>query len=405
MRLSLSSRVASMGGGGLLGALLVGAILGTSKPANALPAFARQTGLSCEACHFQHFPKLRALGRSFKAHGYSTADQALVTGVGLSLPRNLNATVDFAGTYEDDGATPPARDLPGSLGWDASLLVAGRLGDGIGGLVDLGGAGLNNGKVSFSAPLGGAVVSMTPFMTGEAGPAYGFELLNTGALSLGLPFLNAAGALTGENSNLTVSRPATGISFSGAGDSWFLTYTPFAAGGAGQATGLNWSQYLRAAYTPTLWGWELGLGAGLFAGATQVTNATEAIAVSSLGTQAWFVDGQAQGQLWDRDLGLYALFGVGDLPGPTNLYGGLSDHPSSLAINAEYTLFPPVGVLAGYGHYDRGAGIAAGRYDKIGFGLSGMIQRNILLQPLYEVFYGDARPLDNRLTLTLRSLF
>ncbi len=40
--------------------------IGTS---NALPSYARQTGLSCAACHFS-FPELNSFGRQFKMNGY-----------------------------------------------------------------------------------------------------------------------------------------------------------------------------------------------------------------------------------------------------------------------------------------------------------------------------------------------
>jgi hypothetical protein len=39
--------------------------------ANALPTFARQTGLACSACHTL-FPELGSFGRAFKLHGYTT---------------------------------------------------------------------------------------------------------------------------------------------------------------------------------------------------------------------------------------------------------------------------------------------------------------------------------------------
>ena len=42
----------------------------TSKPANALPSFARQTGQPCGACHVD-FPGLTPFGRQFKLGGYT----------------------------------------------------------------------------------------------------------------------------------------------------------------------------------------------------------------------------------------------------------------------------------------------------------------------------------------------
>jgi hypothetical protein len=50
--------------------LAVGLIALTSEPANAVPSFARQTGLGCGACHTA-FPQLTPFGRRFKLNGYT----------------------------------------------------------------------------------------------------------------------------------------------------------------------------------------------------------------------------------------------------------------------------------------------------------------------------------------------
>jgi hypothetical protein len=47
------------------------ALLLDAGNANALPSFARQTGLACSACHTT-FPELTPFGRAFKMHGYTT---------------------------------------------------------------------------------------------------------------------------------------------------------------------------------------------------------------------------------------------------------------------------------------------------------------------------------------------
>src|SRR5579864_6443105 len=51
--------------------MLFAAILVTAAPrARAVPSFARQTGMACEACHTV-FPELTHFGRVFKANGYT----------------------------------------------------------------------------------------------------------------------------------------------------------------------------------------------------------------------------------------------------------------------------------------------------------------------------------------------
>jgi len=43
-----------------------------SRPADAVPAFAEQTGQPCAACHVGAFgPQLKPYGRDFKLHGYT----------------------------------------------------------------------------------------------------------------------------------------------------------------------------------------------------------------------------------------------------------------------------------------------------------------------------------------------
>jgi hypothetical protein len=57
-----------------------GVALLTAPPAHAVPSFARQTGLSCEACHTV-FPELTHFGRMFKANGYTLTSVPQVQGV------------------------------------------------------------------------------------------------------------------------------------------------------------------------------------------------------------------------------------------------------------------------------------------------------------------------------------
>ncbi len=54
----------------VLGALAGAAALATAMNANAVPSFARQTGLACMACHTV-FPELTPFGRTFKLNGYT----------------------------------------------------------------------------------------------------------------------------------------------------------------------------------------------------------------------------------------------------------------------------------------------------------------------------------------------
>ncbi|MDA3868446.1 MAG: hypothetical protein PF589_00550, partial [Gammaproteobacteria bacterium] len=65
-----------------------------SKTADAVPAFSRQTSMPCMGCHYQSFPALNSIGRSFRADGYTMQGaQPMIEGENLSLPSTLNVSV------------------------------------------------------------------------------------------------------------------------------------------------------------------------------------------------------------------------------------------------------------------------------------------------------------------------
>jgi hypothetical protein len=122
----------------LIGVLVA---IASTPEAFALPAFARQTGMECAACHQQHFPILNNFGRAFKAGGYTMMGaQGLVEGEHLSIPANLNAAILVKIRYVKDNTpgmnptTGPTNTGNGQLqfGDELSLFFAGRLADNFG---------------------------------------------------------------------------------------------------------------------------------------------------------------------------------------------------------------------------------------------------------------------------------
>ena len=76
---------------GLVATLL--AVVLVAPAAQAVPSFARQTGMACEACHTV-FPELTHFGRMFKANAYTLDNLKQVRGVscdqgGDALPGGL----------------------------------------------------------------------------------------------------------------------------------------------------------------------------------------------------------------------------------------------------------------------------------------------------------------------------
>jgi len=72
-----------------LGAVLATAlvVLG-AVPAHAVPSFARQTGVACEACHTQ-FPELTPFGRDFKMNGYIFQTAKEISDIGTKNEKTL----------------------------------------------------------------------------------------------------------------------------------------------------------------------------------------------------------------------------------------------------------------------------------------------------------------------------
>ncbi|HXH64350.1 MAG TPA: hypothetical protein VNH42_02445, partial [Mariprofundaceae bacterium] len=159
----------------------VSAIAVAPNTAQAIPAFARQTGAACYSCHFQSFPALTDFGRSFKRDAFTdVGEEALVEDDNLSIPAVLNATLVLHANYTnmDDNANPAAAAAPGykngtwNLPLEAPLLIAGRVGKNMGAFGEFNGApgganqqAVNNWQVMTSFDMGNFRVGLNAFNT------------------------------------------------------------------------------------------------------------------------------------------------------------------------------------------------------------------------------------------------
>ncbi|HET6907270.1 MAG TPA: hypothetical protein VFH52_10005 [Rhodanobacteraceae bacterium] len=103
--------------------------LAISHSAGAVPAFARQTGQACVACHVS-FPELTPYGRLFKLSGYTIGSR-------LTLPLAFMVQAGDTGVRknrDDQGAqiVPKTHSTQVS---SASLFVAGKINDNVGGWI------------------------------------------------------------------------------------------------------------------------------------------------------------------------------------------------------------------------------------------------------------------------------
>lgn len=139
------------------------AIVGLSNNAYAVPSYARQTGLACEACHTV-FPQLTPFGRIFKASGYTISNTQKVQDVDrikhyvMSLSdvppvaAMAIASTSSAARASDLQSSRTSTDFPQQL----SIFYAGSITDNVGAYIQLtyddqsGNVGIDNTDIRFA---------------------------------------------------------------------------------------------------------------------------------------------------------------------------------------------------------------------------------------------------------------
>lgn len=131
-----------LGGAAASALALVFGLAWGSKPASAVPSFARQTGQPCATCHNGAFPQLTPFGRQFKLNGYTAggtncrdSQAAADAPTQFQIPIAGMVVATFTHTQKGQPATPENRvGQPNGLGTnnnamiqDTSLFVAGQI--------------------------------------------------------------------------------------------------------------------------------------------------------------------------------------------------------------------------------------------------------------------------------------
>ncbi len=301
-------------------AILVLAVAALYMPreASAVPAFARQTGMACTTCHFQHIPTLNAFGRSFKAGGFTqVGGQSMIEGEHLSIPSTLNASIVSKTRFQKrngDNNDPNATAAQKSLNkgeWqfpdEFALLIGGRGGENVGFLLE---ASLKDGdsrftsfKMPFVLDAAGAKVNIIPFTTDALGPAYGIELFNTGAVRHQRPLEHRT--QTSAQQYIGTDGAATGITFAAVHNYFFVNVTEFTRMRGSDATG-PFLNYIRLAATPGVGGWDVGAGVQIWRGTSKSNDTTAA--TTNEHANALAVDAQAQGTVGNMPLGVYVTY-------------------------------------------------------------------------------------------------
>ncbi|HAO92336.1 MAG: hypothetical protein A2X93_08845 [Deltaproteobacteria bacterium GWC2_56_8] len=370
----------------------------TAHEAEAVPAFARQTGLACNTCHFQHFPALNSFGRAFKDGGYTqVGGQSLLEGDLLSVPVVLNASLVTKIRYQKrngDGETGSAVNLnKGEIQFpdEAALLIGGRAGEHIGFLLE---ASLIDSPnfASYKMPIVFNVaetnLSAIPFTTDAAGAAYGYELLNTGAVRM-IRVLEHRSEISGQQ-YIGTSGAATGIAFVASRPIGYINYTAYYPEHGTAAAGplLN---YLRVAATPQVGDWDLGGGFQLWNGTSKMNDEG---AVTENKADAWAIDAQAQGAIGDYPVGVYVTYASAassDAGDTANMFNSSTvDDESALTLLGEIGVLPGrLTLAAGYrigkkpgssGQLDDDAATVGAVYNAL---------QNVQLQFNHTIYSGD----------------
>ncbi len=402
--------------------------------ASAIPSFARQTGMACTACHFQHFPVLNSFGMAFKAAGYTMMGaQGKIEGEHLSIPDTLNASVLVKLRYQKtNGSAPDAvsGSTTNSGQWqipdEMSMFLGGRVSENVGFVIEGNLAGNNptsaggNGGIAtgFKLPMmfdaGGAKVGVVPFWTDVLGMAHGYELTSS-AMVRGLRWAEDRSYISAASFIGMNSGAAIGAAFVAKNDMGYINWTRYAPRVAGAAaTGIQLrSNWLRIAATPNYADWNMHIGLGIASGenwtagaaaTTNCTGAKGAAAVCTIATaaaaqtkqdrKATILDFQGQTQLAGKDFSLYASYarapGTAAGAAVANAFNANPNAKRAYQIGADYSVIPHV-LHIGASYLDGDSGAATNNKTK-GKMIQAIydVQQNIALHASYSKRSGSA---------------
>ena len=383
--------------------------------ASAVPVFARQTGMACSACHFQSFPALTGFGKSFKTSGYTMmgAQEKIEGEHGLSIPATLNMGVYMQARYQKTNGprvgtvTDPVTRITTStfnnndgridLPDEFSLFFGGRASENIGALTEMAVGGPAAGVVGAKFPImfdvGSVKLGVVPFTVDSLGPQYGFDLFATGATANGRVVENGVGYSA--NMYLGGNTAASGASIVVANETFHVSLTPWAQGhlvtNAGLAATKLSGTYVRAAYTPTVADWDLGVGIQNYSGDSLAGVDT---IVSANKDEMTVIDFQGQGEVAAMPVGIYGSYGWADAPGlgQTNSYNAGVDRRSHFGLLGDLGVIPnTLNVQFGFARAKTGAAVLGNESDNsYTLGLRYKLAQNVKAGLAYTKWSGAA---------------
>lgn len=404
--------------------LLAISILFVPQQSEAVPAFARQMGMSCSSCHFQNFPALNTFGRVFRAQGYTMrGSQKLIEGDNLSLPVALNASVITKLRYQLKSNDTGGR---GEIQWpdEAAILVGGRAAENVGFMMELGlgpqGAditGTNAGDTNANGILDAGETwvgdvtgnylstkfhfnitdsfAFIPFSTDGLGVGYGFELMNTGAQRSQRPIENRKGFSAGQVLG-TASGEATGAAIVYHTNDWYINYSHWTPQWGNSNVNIfgGLANYVRLVYMPTIGSWDTGFGLSVINGSIKSGNP-----VTNLYVDGWTIDAQAQGQIGTMPFGVYTSYGAAPKSSATkeNFYNtSTTQDATGFGVVAKLGVLPgKMQVFLGQAFLKKGT-----RTNTTTVGLQYNVAQNIKIE-LYTVSSDSSSPADDYSMLML----
>lgn len=296
--------------------------------ASAVPAFARQTGMACTACHAQHFPILNGFGRAFKAAGFTMMGaQEKVEGEHLSIPANLNFGMLIKARYQKTDGAKVAGELDGDTTnggqWqipdEYSMFWGGRVADT--GLIKIG------SMTEFNAAAGGTLglripvvvdletvkLSVIPFATDALGAFYGYSESSTG-VTRGIRWAEHRKEISAHQYTGMGAGANSGIAFVAHHEMGYINvsrYSPTLFYPADLSGGIQMSSTaVTMAVTPTIADWTIVAGVQALSGNSyaQLDKGTAVgldATFEKVVTKGMGIDAQAHGVVADLETGVY----------------------------------------------------------------------------------------------------
>jgi hypothetical protein len=374
--------------------ILLGLLMNFVSTANATPAFARQMGVSCTACHSQNsYPSLNAFGRKFKASGFTMmVSQALIKGDeeqtnSLSLPTTLNTAFITKLRAKKGNKSDSVLEFPD----EAAVILGGRISKNIGTFIEIGydsadnKFGLANFKLPITYNINNYTLGIVPFRTDGFGAAGAFEVLNTGAVR-GSRVLEDRKAISAQQ-YIGTATTAEGVGTYLYTDLWHVVYTAYVPNN-GRVHSYSPAHYLRLAMTPQINGWDLGFGGQLWKGTSETLESGKNT------TDAYAVDFQAMGQINKIPVSFFATHAKAKADA-TSLYNSSPNDKSATTILSEVGVIPSLlSISAGYRIADNGHATNASD-DKAIIGAKYFLAENMQVQLNYT-HSPDSQPLDDK---------